>query len=279
MGGVAPSGGHPHERRSYSILGAGLKRGGGIQKALPQSCLTTESIHAAQDHHPQTSTTEDPRSLEGLRCVSTPISKGGSAGMRRPRPRRSGRSLDVATRSAMPRGTTCADACAGSRSASRTAALLDDQNDPAIMMVMAKHIELVSTGKCWCGCETPVPDGSFFARGHDKAAESMLTKLEYGPQHPVAARLAASGYGGHGGKNLKAECGRREKARSRSGRSTEAGCNEQEEARDGRKGEVERQERSEAGVCGNTPGLVAKPQNSEVRHEQRTPPRPMHSRL
>ncbi len=64
-------------------------------------------------------------------------------------------------------------------------------------------VDVTPTGVCWCGCGEPVPQGSFFAKGHDKAAEAMLTKLLYGPRHPVAAYLADHGYGGHG-QNLKA---------------------------------------------------------------------------
>jgi hypothetical protein len=58
------------------------------------------------------------------------------------------------------------------------------------------------TGACWCGCGEGIPAGSYFARGHDKAAEAMLKKLLYGPTHTIAAFLASHGFGGHG-KNLK----------------------------------------------------------------------------
>jgi hypothetical protein len=68
---------------------------------------------------------------------------------------------------------------------------------------MAKERNMTPTGKCWCGCGEAVPEESYFARGHDKAAEAMLTKLLYGPRHSVAAFLADNGYGGHG-LNLKA---------------------------------------------------------------------------
>jgi hypothetical protein len=62
--------------------------------------------------------------------------------------------------------------------------------------------DMSPTGTCWCGCGEEIPPGSYFARGHDKAAEAMLKKLLYGPTHTIAAFLAAHGYGGHG-ENLK----------------------------------------------------------------------------
>lgn len=67
-----------------------------------------------------------------------------------------------------------------------------------------KQAAVVANGKCWCGCGAALPEGSFFARGHDKSAEAMLTKLLYGPENPVAEYLAAHGYGGANGMCLKA---------------------------------------------------------------------------
>lgn len=58
-------------------------------------------------------------------------------------------------------------------------------------------------GKCQCGCDAPTKDGSIFLAGHDKKAESMLTKLKYGMANSVALRLVDEGYG-PGGKNLLA---------------------------------------------------------------------------
>ena len=60
------------------------------------------------------------------------------------------------------------------------------------------------TGQCHCGCNAETKDGSFFLAGHDKKAESMLTKIKYGAENSVALRLAHEGYG-PGGKNLLAE--------------------------------------------------------------------------
>ena len=69
---------------------------------------------------------------------------------------------------------------------------------------MVKDVSIEPTGTCWCGCGESVPKDSYFSRGHDKAAESMLKKLMYGPQDTIARFLAAHGYGGNG-KNLKSE--------------------------------------------------------------------------
>ena len=60
------------------------------------------------------------------------------------------------------------------------------------------------SGQCQCGCNAPTKEGSFFLAGHDKKAESMLTKIKYGMENSVALRLADEGYG-PGGKNLLAE--------------------------------------------------------------------------
>lgn len=57
------------------------------------------------------------------------------------------------------------------------------------------------TGECWCGCSTPTPVGSFFAAGHDKAAESVVIVTQYGG---VPEFLVAHGFGPTG-KNAKKE--------------------------------------------------------------------------
>jgi hypothetical protein len=69
---------------------------------------------------------------------------------------------------------------------------------------MIKEASIEPTGTCWCGCGETVPKDSYFSRGHDKAAESMLKKLIYGPEDTIARFLVAHGYGGTG-KNLKAD--------------------------------------------------------------------------
>jgi len=53
------------------------------------------------------------------------------------------------------------------------------------------------TGKCFCGCNEPTK-GGYFAQGHDKKAESMMTKLEYGSENSVVHRLVDKGYGPDG---------------------------------------------------------------------------------
>lgn len=83
------------------------------------------------------------------------------------------------------------------------------------MAKMVVDSNVAPTGSCWCGCGEAVPPDSYFARGHDKAAEAMLTKLLYGPRHSVAAFLAANGYGGHG-RNLKSAYEAAERASERS---------------------------------------------------------------
>lgn len=72
------------------------------------------------------------------------------------------------------------------------------------MTSMTDAKDVVPSGQCHCGCNAPTKDGSFFLAGHDKKAESMLTKLKYGVENSVALRLADEGYG-PGGKNLLAE--------------------------------------------------------------------------
>ncbi|WP_372344768.1 hypothetical protein [Streptomyces sp. KL116D] len=59
---------------------------------------------------------------------------------------------------------------------------------------MTKNLpRLIPTGKCFCGCGAEVGLGSFFARGHDKVAESALIAVEYGGS--VAQMLHAKGFG------------------------------------------------------------------------------------
>jgi hypothetical protein len=67
-----------------------------------------------------------------------------------------------------------------------------------------KELKVAPTGECWCGCKSKTNDGSFFLAGHDKRAESMLTKLEYGWENAIVHRIANAGYG-PGGKNLLTE--------------------------------------------------------------------------
>jgi len=74
-----------------------------------------------------------------------------------------------------------------------------------------KKPKVTPDGKCWCGCNVPTKEGSFFHAGHDKRAESMLTRLKFGPENAIAHRLADAGYG-PGGKNLLAEYQRAESA-------------------------------------------------------------------
>jgi hypothetical protein len=56
---------------------------------------------------------------------------------------------------------------------------------------MPKRERVMPTGECWDGCGAEVARGSFFAIGHDRRAEGMLIKMEYGG---VAEFLAAKGY-------------------------------------------------------------------------------------
>ncbi|MGW8702879.1 hypothetical protein ACWGOK_39240 [Streptomyces eurythermus] len=52
---------------------------------------------------------------------------------------------------------------------------------------------LIPTGTCWCGCNSSVGLGSFFARGHDKTAEAALLAVLY--DSSVARLLHHHGYG------------------------------------------------------------------------------------
>jgi hypothetical protein len=72
------------------------------------------------------------------------------------------------------------------------------------LSIMDAKTVITPTGKCFCGCDAITKDGSFFLAGHDKKAESMLTKLKYGTENSVALRLVYEGYG-PGLKNLLAE--------------------------------------------------------------------------
>jgi hypothetical protein len=57
---------------------------------------------------------------------------------------------------------------------------------------MAKRAaRVLPTGECWCGCEAEVPRGKFFVPGHDRKADTMVVKMEYGG---VAEFLAAKGF-------------------------------------------------------------------------------------
>ena len=60
-------------------------------------------------------------------------------------------------------------------------------------------------GECWCGCGESVPARSFFVSGHDRRAEGMFIRMEYGS---VAQMLAEHGYGPDG-RNLREEFARR----------------------------------------------------------------------
>jgi hypothetical protein len=67
------------------------------------------------------------------------------------------------------------------------------------------------TGACFCGCGAETRKDSFFLAGHDKKAESMLTKIKYGEDDSVAYRLVDEGYGPDG-KNLLEEYTAQQKA-------------------------------------------------------------------
>lgn len=54
-----------------------------------------------------------------------------------------------------------------------------------------KSFRPLPTGECWCGCGTETPVGSFFAKGHDKTAESRVISEQYGT---VADFLVEHGY-------------------------------------------------------------------------------------
>lgn len=64
-----------------------------------------------------------------------------------------------------------------------------------------KAARVLPTGICWCGCDTEVPRGSFFAAGHDKVAESAVIMVRYGG---VPEFLSEHGYG-PGGRNARRE--------------------------------------------------------------------------
>ena len=68
----------------------------------------------------------------------------------------------------------------------------------------SKERRLLPTGECWCGCETEIPIGSFFAAGHDKVAESAVILMEYGG---VPEFLVHHGFGPQG-RNARAELDR-----------------------------------------------------------------------
>jgi hypothetical protein len=62
-------------------------------------------------------------------------------------------------------------------------------------MNMGDHPRLIPTGLCWCGCGAEISLGSFFAPGHDKAAEAAVILMHYGG---VAEFLVAHGFGPEG---------------------------------------------------------------------------------
>jgi hypothetical protein len=75
-----------------------------------------------------------------------------------------------------------------------------------ILIVKMTKVAPTPVGRCFCGCGAEVPEDSFFSRGHDKAAEAMLTKMSFGVKDSVARRLAAGGYGPRAGdRNLSRE--------------------------------------------------------------------------
>jgi len=61
--------------------------------------------------------------------------------------------------------------------------------------------KLVPTGKCWCGCATPIDLGSFFAPGHDKRAEAKVIMEVFGgvPQFVAAFGYAPDDVGAEAG--------------------------------------------------------------------------------
>ena len=65
--------------------------------------------------------------------------------------------------------------------------------------MVKRTTRVLPTGECWCGCGTEVPRGAFFVTGHDRKADSMLIRMEYGG---VAEFLAAKGFAPDE-KNLK----------------------------------------------------------------------------
>lgn len=50
-------------------------------------------------------------------------------------------------------------------------------------------------GTCWCGCGAETPTRSLFLAGHDRIAEGLVIRAEYGS---IADFLAAHDYGPHG---------------------------------------------------------------------------------
>lgn len=62
----------------------------------------------------------------------------------------------------------------------------------------ATSVPIYPNGECFCGCGEVLPVGSYFSPGHDKRAESMIVKMEYGS---IVGLLVAKGFG-PGGKNV-----------------------------------------------------------------------------
>lgn len=62
-------------------------------------------------------------------------------------------------------------------------------------------MDIIPTGKCWCGCGGKTNRGSFFLPGHDKKAERGLREILEAKD--IVSFLDANGYGdGPGKKNL-----------------------------------------------------------------------------
>lgn len=57
------------------------------------------------------------------------------------------------------------------------------------------EFRLMPTGTCWCGCGAEVAFGSFFASGHDRAAEAALLAARY--ENSIARLIAEHGFGPH----------------------------------------------------------------------------------
>jgi hypothetical protein len=70
---------------------------------------------------------------------------------------------------------------------------------------------LLPNGVCWCGCGADVGLGSFFAKGHDKVAESAVILTQFGG---VPEFLREFGFG-PGGRNPKIELERWRKVGNR----------------------------------------------------------------
>lgn len=60
-------------------------------------------------------------------------------------------------------------------------------------------LRLIPTGQCWCECGEQVELGSFFKRGHDRAAEKRIIMEEFGGSPGF---IAAAGRGPFGVKRL-----------------------------------------------------------------------------